>query len=579
MPEDEALSAPGPWMKCYDSNVPHSTSYPAATLHALFEESAARYPDRCAIIFMGEKLSYRRLAGLIDRFAAALQQLGTGRGEKVLLFLPNCPQFIIAYYGALKAGAVVVPANPLYTPRELLHLLEDSGARTVITLDLKMLSEKVVSVAQRVALKHIIVTGLQEFLPFPRNILFPLVKRKAIAGFKGDNVTRMRDLLARPSSPLAGPEVRHDDVAVILYTGGTTGVPKGACLTHDNLAANLSQCLHWIPDIRPGGETFLTALPVFHAFSMTTSMNLPLCAGATVILMPRFETAGLLRAIDRQRPSLFMGIPAMFHAIIHQPHLHRYDLSSLRFCVSGGDSLPPGVQQEFEHLAGCKLVEGYGLTEASPVVTCNPVYGARKGIGLPLPDTICRVVDLESGAPLAPGQDGEMIIRGPQVMREYYGNPGETAIAIRDGWLYSGDIVRMDEDGYFEFIGRKKDLIKVSTSDYMTAYKVYPSEVEEVLLGHEKVMEAAVIGVPDPLQGERVVAYVVAQPGAAVAGEELIDFCRQDLAEYKVPSEIEFVNELPRNMLGKVLRKELRAMSETKCARTEAPPNPGPGTA
>lgn len=548
-----------PWLKHYDKGVPQSINYPSTTLQACLEETSARYPDHASIIFMGKRITYRRLLELVNRFAISLKRLGISRGDKVVLFLPNSPQFIIAYYGILKAGAVVVPANPLYVERELLHLLEDSGSKTIITLDLRALFNKVNAVKQAAGLENIIVSSLQEYLPFPQNILFPIMKYNEISSVDGVNILRMRDLLTvKTPANYIEPNVKHDDVAVVLYTGGTTGVPKGVCLTHDNLVANLLQCLHWLPDISPGSEIFLTVLPVFHAFSMTTSMNWPIYVGGTMVMLPKFEVVSLLEAINKHRPTLLMGVPAIYSAIIHHPDLHHYDLSSIRFCISGADTLPAGVQHEFEHLTGCKLVEGYGLTEASPAVTCNPVYGRRKGIGLPLPDSICRIIDMDSGATVGPGQDGELIIQGPQVMRSYCDNPDETAIVLKDGWLYTGDIARMDKNGFFEIIGRKKDIIKVARTDYLTAYKVYPAEVEEILLKHEKVLEAAVIGIPDPLQGERVRAYIILQPAADITPAELVKFCRQNLAEYKVPSQIEFVNALPKNMLGKVLRKELK---------------------
>ncbi len=548
-----------PWLKYYDKGVPRSINYPSTTLQACLEETSVTYPERASIIFMGKKITYSALYRLVDRFAASLQRLGISRGDRVVLFLPNSPQFVIAYYGILKAGGVVVPANPLYTKRELLHLLEDSGARTIITLDLKIFFEKVIAVQQTAGLDNIIVGSLQDYLPFPQNILFPVVKYKEVSSPDSSNILRMRDLLAEKTPvKFIEPNVKHDDVAVVLYTGGTTGVPKGVCLTHDNLTANLLQCLHWLPDIKPGKEIFLTVLPVFHAFSMTTSMNLPIYVGGTIITVPKFEVASLIKTINKLHPTLLMGVPAIYSAIVRHPGLHRYDLSSIRLCISGADTLPASVQHEFEQLTGCKLVEGYGMTEASPAVTCNPIFGKRKGIGLPLPDTVCQIVDFDSGAPVSPGQDGELIIQGPQVMYAYCENPEETEIVLKDGWLYSGDIARMDKNGYFEMMGRKKDLIKVAGTDYLTAYKVYPGEVEEVLLRHESVLEAAVIGIPDPVQGERVKAYIILQAGANTTPEELVGFCRQDLAEYKVPSEIVFVNDLSKNMPGKVLRNELR---------------------
>ncbi len=557
--QEEKEHVARPWLRSYDKGVPQSINYPGTTLHTCLEETSARYPDHPAIIFMGRKITYGMLCNLANHFAASLQHLGISPEDKVALFLPNSPQFVIAYYGILKAGAVAVPVNPLYVERELLHLLEDAKARTIITLDLKALFDKVNAVKKSAGLKHIIVSSLQEYLPFPQNILFSMAKHQDIAPLQGSNILRMRDLLtAKAPAGFTAPEVKHDHTAVVLYTGGTTGVPKGVCLSHDNLVANVLQCLHWLPDIRPGKEISLTVLPVFHAFSMTTSMNLPVYTGGTMVMLPRFEVITTLKAITKYHPTLLMGVPAIYRAILRHYDRQHYDLSSIRFCISGADSLPAETRHEFELIPGCKLVEGYGLTEASPAVTCNPVYGKTKGIGLPLPDTICQIIDPDSGVPVAPGQNGELIIQGPQVMRAYCENPGETAKVLKGGWLYSGDIMRMDEDGYIEFIGRKKDVIKVSRTDYITAYKVYPTEVEEALLKHEKVLEAAVIGIPDPLQGERVVAYITLRPGAIVTPEELVSFCRQELAEYKIPTQIEFVKTLPKNMLGKVLRKELR---------------------
>ncbi len=367
-----------PWLKYYDEGVPQSISYPSTTLQACLEETSARYPDHAAIIFMDRKITYGTLHKLVNRFAASLQRLDISRGDKVALFLPNSPQFVIAYYGVLKAGAVVVPVNPLYTERELLHLLEDCGARTVITLDLKALFNKVNAVKLAAGLENIIVSSLQEYLPFVQDILFPVVKHKEIVPLGGSNILRMRDLrIAKALTAFIEPEVRHDDVAVVLSTGGTTGVSKGVCLTHDNLVANLLQCLNWLPDINPGSEIFLTVLPVFHAFSMTTSMNLPIYVGGTIITVPKFEANSLLKTINKYRPTLLMGVPAIYSNILRHPDLHHYDLSSIRFCISGADALPATVQHEFEHLTGCRLVEGYGLTEASPAVTCNPIYGKR----------------------------------------------------------------------------------------------------------------------------------------------------------------------------------------------------------
>jgi long-chain acyl-CoA synthetase len=558
-----ADSTARPWLRSYDEGVPGTLDYPRETLHDCLGETANRYPGRAAIVFMGEKTSYRQLDDLAERFAAYLQHMGVARGERVVLFLPNSLQFAVAYYGTLRAGAVVVPANPLYSEKELLHVLEDSGAGTIITLDLKSLYGKADAMRQAAGVRKVIACSLPDCLPFPRNILFRLAKRNEIARTEAGNLFRMRG--PGPSGTTARsapPEVKPDDVAVVLYTGGTTGVPKGVCLTHANLVANVVQCSHWLREMRPGAEVFLTVAPVFHAFAMTTSLNLPLYTGATNVLVPRFEVASLVADISRYRPTVLVGVPALFGSMTRHPDLRHHDLASLRFCLSGADALPADVQLDFERLTGRKIVEGYGMTEASPVVTCNPFHGKKKGIGLPLPDTLCEVIDPDTGDPVRPGEIGEMIVRGPQVMHAYCGNEGETAIVLRDGWLHTGDLVRMDDDGYFEMVGRKKDLIKVSKTGYLTAYKVYPSDVEAALLRHDAVEDAAVVGVPDAVEGERVVAFVVRRPGTDVDPEDLIAFCRRDLAEYKVPSQIEFVDAIPKSAIGKALRKELRQRIE-----------------
>ncbi len=552
------------WLKSYDKGVPESINYPKATVHKFLDEAAEQRPGGTAIIFFGKRISYQQLGEMVDRFAAGLQHLGVKKGDRIALFLPNCPQFVIAYYAILKVGAIVVPDSPLYVERELSHQLEDSGSKIIVTLDLKQFYSKVDKVKGAAGLQKIIVTGIQEYLPFPKNLLYPIVRRRQLARIRSGDVIRMKELLVRRDFPQPIP-VSNDDTAVLLYTGGTTGVAKGACLTHRNVIANALQCRFWLRDIRMGEESFLTVLPVFHAFAMTTSLNLPVFVQSTMILVPTFDVNGVLELIHRYRPTLLMGVPAMYAAIIGHPKLARYHLSSLRFGISGADALQFEIQQRFERLTGCKLVEGYGLTEASPGVMCNPIYGQKRGLGIPLPDTLCEVVNPENGQVMPPGQAGELRIKGPQVMEHYYQNPTETETVLRDGWLYPGDMVRMDKDGYFEFLSRTTDMIKVQKTGYVTSYKVFPLEIEEVLMNNPVVAQAAVIGVPHPVQGQVVKAFVVLKPGENITSDELVIFCSKQLAEYKVPSEIEFATQLPRNMLGKVLRRQLR---EKELART-----------
>jgi long-chain acyl-CoA synthetase len=423
------------WLKSYDKGVPPSIDYPEVPLYYFLDQAAKTVPDKTAIIFMGLRIGYGELGRLVNQFAAGLQGMGVKPRDKVALFLPNCPQFVIAYFGILKAGCIAVPANPLYTEKELSHLLSISGAEVIITLDLIGFYSKVKNIRASSKIRRIIVTGIEEYLPLPKSLLYPVLTIHQKARIHLDeSVIPMRKIM---SSKASFPEVQtdHKDTAVVLFSGGTTGVPKGVCLTHFNLIANALQCRYWLPDIQEGTETFLTVLPVFHAFAMTTSLNLPVILKATMILLPKFDVQETLKSINHYRPSLFMGVPIMYNKIIQHSRIGKYDLSSIRFCISGADSLPIETQQRFEKVTGCKLVEGYGLTEASPAVTCNPVLGKRKGIGLPLPDTICKVRDLNTGEALTPGKEGELCVQGPQVMQEYCDNPEETCKVYKEGWL------------------------------------------------------------------------------------------------------------------------------------------------
>ncbi len=548
-----------PWIRFYDPGVPASLDYLKLSLGQLVQEAARKYGARTALVFFGRRISFRALHILTDRFAAGLQRLGVRKGTPVSLHLPNCPQFVIAYYGILKAGGVVVPHNPLYTEREVAQQLRDSGAEVAITLSL--LYPRVAEAARTGHVREIVYTGIHEFMPPLLRLLYPLkAKREGqwVEVRKGPGVWPFGELL-REGSPQP-VEVGPDDPAVYLYTGGTTGTPKAAILTHRNLVCNCLQTAAWNSDFHPGRERALAVIPFFHSYGMTAVMNYGIWSGVTVILLPRFDPKVVLQAIRKYRPTMFHGVPTMYVALLNHPELSGEDLRSIRVCISGAMALPQEVQRRWEEATGGRLVEGYGLTEASPVTHCNPILGERRpgSIGIPLPDTDARIVDPETGAVLPPGEIGELAVRGPQVMRGYLNRPEETAAVLRDGWLLTGDMAWMDPDGFFYIVDRKKEMINVG------GLKVYPREVEEVLYRHPAVQEAAAVPTPDPERGEVVKAFVVLKPGMQATPEELIAHCRRELAPHKVPRAVEFRDQLPKSLIGKILR---RALAETERAR------------
>ncbi len=554
-----------PWYKFYDQGVPRSIHYPHIPLYRLLDDSAAKFPNNAATVFggkvgkmyLGASLTYDQLKDLTDRFAAALQALGVKKGDKVSIHLPNSPQFVIAYYGVLKTGAVVVPTNPLYVEREIEHQFNDAGVETVITLT--KFYPLIRNVKGKTPLRNIIVTNIKEYFPPLLKLLFTLaVEKKEGHRLEGDLVegTYMLQDLLKKHEPIAKPvEVDPEDLAVLLYTGGTTGIPKGAMLTHRNLVANALQVRSWLTDVQEGKEVALCALPFFHSYGMTVAMNFGIAVGATLVLMPNpRDIDEMLILIDKYQVSVFPGVPTMYVAINNHPDTPKHNLRSVRACISGAAPLPVEVKQKFEEITGGKLVEGYGLTEASPVTHCNPIYGVNKAgsIGVPFPDTDARIVDVETGTrELPPGEAGELAVKGPQVMKGYWNMPEETEMVLKDGWLLTGDIAKMDEDGYFYIVDRKKDMIIAG------GYNIYPREVEEVLYQHPKVKEAVVAGVPDPYRGETVKAYIVLKEGETATEEEIIEFCRKNLAKYKVPRMVEFRDELPKSAVGKLLRRVL----------------------
>jgi long-chain acyl-CoA synthetase len=571
-----------PWLKFYEPSVRPNLEYPPVPMYSFLDEAASKYPERTATIFgnvvhqlggalMDAKLAYKQLNEQVNRLANALTAMGVKKGDRVALYLPNCPQYIIGYYATLKIGGIVAPNNPLYVPRELEFQLNDSGAETIICLS--RFYPNVQKVRATTKLKNVIVTNVKEYFPPILKTLFTLAVEKK----EGHRVTLdpgdrwLQDVLAAAPATKPNVEVKPEDTAVLLYTGGTTGVPKAAEITHKNLVANALMAREWI--VRPNGgqDAILTALPLYHSYAMTTCMNLAVVLAASMILIPNpRELDHVLKSIDRHKPTMFPGVPTMYVAINNYPDLSKYNLKSIKACVSGAAGLPVEVQKKFQDLTGARLVEGYGLSEATPVTHANPVFGENRigTIGIPWPDTEAKVVDIETGKiEMPPGEPGELIIRGPQVMKGYWNKPEETRQTLRDGWLYTGDIAVMDKDGYFQIVDRKKDMIIVG------GFNVYPREVEEVLFQHPKVLEATVAGVPDPKSIERVKAYIVLKPGQTATAEEIMEFCKERLTGYKRPAIIEFRDSLPKTMVGKILRRQLVAEDKAKAA-AEKPAEP-----
>ncbi len=546
-----------PWYRHYDAGVPRHLDYPDRPLPVLLGQTAAKYPKNTATEFFGAKLSYQDLWNQVLRFASALKDLGVEKGTRVGIMLPNCPQTVIAYYATLWLGGVGVMTNPMYVEREMIHQWNDSEAQVVITLD--HLYPKVEKAVRSTGVKKMVVTSLREYLPFPLKWLYPLKAKKAklftAVPYDGSTVFNFSGLIRR-SSPISAPcAAGLEDLALLQYTGGTTGVAKGVMLSHSNILANVIQICGWFPDLRWGKERVVAVLPFFHVFGMTVAMNQPLYSGSTLILVPRFEVNDFLKTLHKTKPTLFPGVPTIYVAIVNHPKIGEYDLSSIRYCITGSAPMPVEVLRKFENLTGGIIVEGYGLSEASPVTHVNPLTGMRKpgSIGIPVPDTDCKIISLEDGVTEMPvGQEGELVVKGPQVMMGYWNMPEETAQTLRDGWLYTGDIAKMDEDGYVFIVDRKKDMIIAG------GYNIYPREIDEVLYQHPKVLDAVTVGVPDPYRGESVKAFVVPKPGETVTEQEIIDFCKAKLAAYKVPKAVEIRDSLPKTIVGKILRKELR---------------------
>lgn len=555
-----------PWLAHYSAAVPAAVDVPAHPVTWLLDRAAAEHGGNTAMIYFGTRISYTRFLTLAERFADGLRALGVRRGDRVSICLPNLPAFPIAFYGALKVGAVVVPTNPLYTPPELEHQLRDAGVRVVVMLE--QVYPMLAAVRARTSVEHVILAGVADHMPRPLAIAYRLQqaraqRRRSSVGAKAlradpsihnfMDVTRREPAHSGAESEPA-PTAVPDEVAVLQYTGGTTGVAKGAMLTHRNLVANATQAWSWNEQPLSSQHASLCVAPFFHVYGLTVGMNMTILNGSTMVLLPRFTVKDTLKAIRRYRPDLFPGVPTMYLALAREAERARADLRSVKICISGSAPLPLEVQQHFERVSGARVVEGYGLTEASPVTHCNPVFGARHigTIGLPMPSTDAAIINPETWTFVPPGEQGEIVVRGPQVMAGYWQRADETANVLRDGWLRTGDIGMMDAEGYFTIADRAKDIIIAS------GYKIFPKEIEDVLYQYPQILEAAVIGVPDTYRGETVRACIVPKPGEHVRVEDLTAFCKERLAAYKVPKQFVFRKDLPKSLIGKVLRRELR---------------------
>ncbi len=558
------------WHKAYDEGVPPSLTYQELTLPEILDSAAVRFGRRPAITFQNATLTYSRFKNEVDRLATALAALGVTKGTRVAIQAPNLPQTVIAIFATLRAGGITVLTNPLYTGPEIEHQWNDAGATVAILMDF-LYAGRVKKIRGKVGIEHYIVASIPEYLGFPLNILAPLKLKKTSPPMmakvpEAPNVHHFRKLIRRTSPNPPKLEMGMDDVAMLQYTGGTTGVSKGAMLTHRNLSFNTQQTASWATGIEDGKDSWLACLPYFHIYGVTISMLTPVYMGGRIVLIPNPRDVGaMIKNILKHQVTLMPAVPAMYNSINQYPGVDKLDLSSIKVCNSGSAPLPVEVLQRFEDLTGAKISEGFGLTETSPLTHCNPFYGMRKkgSVGVPVSDTDAKIVDIQDGVTEMPiGVEGELLIRGPQVMKGYWNQPEATDEVIKDGWLYTGDLATMDEDGYFRIVGRKKDMILCS------GYNVYPDEVDRTLMAHPDVLEAATIGLPDERRGETVKSFIVLKPGARVTAENLIAYCREQLAAYKIPRSLEFRDSLPKSTVLKILRRELRDEEMAKLQTT-----------
>jgi long-chain acyl-CoA synthetase len=555
--ESRAVAHERPWLKHYEKGVPAEIKVPEQPLHHFLAESARRWPDQPALIFGGRRLPYRFVAEEARRWAGIVRDLGVRKGSRLLILLPNVPQAVIGLYGALMAGAVAVMVNPLSDRQELARQLADSGAETVLTLS-RFYPDVVRPLQQEGQVRNVILTNVKTYLPWLRRTIFRFTHERQeghrLSAYDAEKVLWWERLMRRTPGGFEPVPVTSDDLAVLLYTGGTTGPPKGVMLSHRNLVANAVQTRVWFVDLREGEEAFLGVLPFSHSYGLTACLNVAILSGSAVLLLPTFDAEAVLKTIRRYQPTLFPGVPAMYARINEFPKVRRYEIASVKTCISGASPLPIEVQEGFEKLTKGRLVEGYGLTEASPVTHANPLFGRRKVgyIGIPLPSTDARVVHPRTGRELRSGVVGELVIQGPQVMQGYWRQPEENEKVLRGGWLHTSDLAVMDSEGYFRIINRTRDLISVGRR------QVYPRDVEEVLYQHPSVQEAAAVGAPGPDGRGEVRAHVVLRPGHQATAEEIIAFCQRRLRPSQIPRKICFREQMPRSFVGKVLRQQLR---------------------
>ena len=547
-----------PWLDSYDDEVPHGLEYPQVPLYHFLETTAEKYPNQPCTIFKGAKISYQEMVKLTDQLAAGLASLGIEKGDRVGLFIPNTPQFVMAYFAVLKIGGVVVATNPLYSAHEIEHQANDSGMEVMIVMS--NFYNRVKEVQAKTKIRQLVVTNIKETLPSVLRFLFTLTKEKK-SGFRVDLAEGdvwMQDLMAG-FQPEDRPqvEVGPDDIAVFQYSGGTTGTPKAAIAMHRNLVANTVQVKAWFHIAIEGHEVVLMSIPLYHVYGMVAGMNLALAIGASMVMIPDArDIKDTLDNLQKYKATLFPAVPTLYNAINNWPDVvaGKYDLSSIKACISGSAALLRETKERFETLTGGVLFEGFGLSEAPTATHCNPLSGENRvgSIGLPLPDVEARIVSLDDEETvLDVGEIGELVIKGPQVFKGYFGMPTETKNTLRGEWLYTGDIARMDEQGYFYIVDRKKELIKPG------GFQVWPREVEETIQDHPKVMDVGVAGIPDPYRGETVKAWVVLKPGEELDADDIRAWCKERLAKYKVPTEVEFRDELPKTTVGKILRREL----------------------
>lgn len=552
------------WHKNYPAEVPREIDFDKTTMPQALNRSAKKFSENTALIFLGKKITYASLENMVNRFAKALKELGVKKGDTVALVLPNIPQVVIANYAIWRIGAIAALNNPLYTERELQYQLDDSDASIVVMLDL--LLPRIQNIKPNTKIRHIITCHINDYLPFPLKQLFPYVRKKMYRKVKpSKDVSQFLDLMKQYDDAPVKDESSWEDVATLLYTGGTTGISKGVMLTHANMSCNVQQLRRWFYDLKEGEGSMLGIFPFFHSAGFTGIQNLTIWGGWTDILIPRPEPGVIIEQIKKSKPTFVPGVPTIFIGLLNNPEFRKMDLSFIKGFIAGAAPLPVETIKQLKELTGGDIINIYGLTEISPMGTGSPWKGNIKPgtVGVPLPSTDIKIVDVESGTKeMGIGQSGEICFKGPQVMKGYYKKPEETAVVLKDGWLYTGDIGTIDEDGYLTIVDRKKDMIISS------GYNIFPLEIDEILFQHPKILEACTIGVPDPYRGEAPKAFVVIKPGEQLTKEEIIAYCKEKLAPYKVPKDIEFIDALPKSAIGKILRKEVRELERKKREKT-----------